>query len=127
MAQEKYSFDGFTPDRQPSDVEPMWAITSTADSGNSQFGVTTNKVMFTKEAFKVTFEEALYADDMSGILQAIMGKNSIQFHYFSPYHGAWRTARFYVANINCSKIMVKDGREHIKGLTFQVTAINPIV
>ena len=126
MAQDKYSFDGYTPTRQPSTVQSMWATTSTSDSGRNQFGYMTNKPLFSNEAFKVSFEENLYEPDMSHILQAITGKSSFSFHYYSPYYGAWRTAQFYVANIDASNVMVKDGREFLAGLSFQVTAINPL-
>lgn len=124
--QQKYSFGGYTPIRQPSSVQSMWATTSTSDSGRNQFGGMTNKPLFSNEAFKVTFDENLYEPDMSGILQAITGKSSFSFHYYSPYFGAWRTAQFYVANIDASNVMVKEGREYLDGLTFQVTAIDPL-
>ena len=126
MAQNKYSFDGYTPTRQPTEVVPAWATTSTADSGRSQFGKMNNKVMFSVQAFTITFAENLYATDMKRILQAVLNKSSFMFHYFSPYYGEWRTDKFYVANIDCSAIQVKDGREFIQGLTLQVTDENPM-
>lgn len=125
MAQEKYTFAGWTPPRQPSSVDFSLAVTSTEDSGNTQDGVMRNKVMFTKEAYKITFDK-LYSADVAQILQKIVGKSSISFHYFSPYYGQWRTDKFYVANINGSIVSIKEGREGEKGLSFQITGINPL-
>lgn len=125
MPQIKYSFSGFTPSRQPIEIKPMFATTSTSDSGRTQFGKMENKVMFSNEAYKITFPP-LYADDMYGIFHAVMGKSSFSFTYFSVYYGEWRTAPFYVANMDSSGICAIEGRKCIKDLTFQVTAINPL-
>ena len=130
MAQNKYIFavdsnDEYTPNRQPIEVQFNLATTSTSDSGRNQFGYATNNVLFTVEAYKITFPK-LDKTDMSGILQAIKGKPSFKFHYFSPYYGSWRDDYFYVANIESTKVFVKDDYEWINGLTFQITGVNPV-
>lgn len=125
MAQNKYSFNGYTPSRQPSAVEFSFATTSTADSGRNQFGVMNNVPMFTAESYKITFDK-LYSSDVSSILRNIIGLSFISFHYFSPYYGAWRTDRFYIANTNGNIVSVKEGKEGEKGVSFQLTGINPL-
>lgn len=115
----------YTPERQAITVIPLFAKTSTADSGRNQMGVANNKVMFTVQAYKLTFP-TLYTNDMSGILQAVLYNNPINFHYFNPVFGEWRTEQFYVENIDTSGVYVEDGIEKLFGLNFQITAINPL-
>lgn len=125
MAQQRYRFNGYEPIRQPTSVEFSYAVTSTADSGNNQYGVMKNVVMFTKEAYKITFER-LKSDEVSEIMQRVLGRGSIEFYYYSPHYGRWRTDQFYVANLNGQIATVKEGKEGSKSLSFQITGINPI-
>lgn len=123
---EKYSFDGFTPKRQPdSPVDFSLATTSTAASGNNQFGYMNNQTMFTKEAYDLTFSR-MTAGEVSQLLRAVTGKSSYQFHYFSPYYGEWRTAPFYVANNKLSVKCVREGNETFTNISFHTTGINPL-
>lgn len=123
--QNLYSFNGFTPERQPIKVTPSFAKTSTADSGRNQFGYADNKVLFTVQSYKVDFP-TLYKNDMVGMLNAIRVHQNFDFHYFNPYRGEWLTETFYVENINTDGIYVEDGKEKLLGLNFQITAINPV-
>ena len=125
MAQNYYSFGGYTPSRQPDSVEFSLATTSTADSGRNQLGAMDNSVMFTVEQYKVTFTR-LGAYDTKKMLQAITGKNSIAFHYFSPYYGEWQDAQFYVANNTLKIKSVVEKKEVFNNMNFQITGINPI-
>lgn len=123
--QEKYSFNGVIPNRQAITVKPSFAKTSTSDSGRNQFGVADNKIMFAVQAYTVEFP-TLDKTDFPRLLSAVMTYGNVSFHYFNPIQGIWKTEDFYVENISSDGVMVKDGVEKLYGLTFQITAINPI-
>lgn len=125
MAQNKFSFNGVTPNRQMIKVVPNFAKTSTADSGRNQLGVADNKVLFCVQAYTVLFPD-LYSDDFSRLLQQVIYHDKLSFHYYNPVLGAWRTEYFYVENISSDGMTVEEGREILKGLQFQITAINPL-
>lgn len=123
--QDKYIFNGYTPTRQAITVKPAFAKTSTPDSGRNQFGVADNKVMFAVQAYTVEFP-TLGKTDMTGLLQSVMTYGNVEFHYFNPIDGVWKTEDFYVENISSDGIRVVEGKEKLFGLTFQITAINPV-
>lgn len=129
--QEKYSFKGvgssttITPNRQAITVTPLISKTSTADSGRNQLGVMDNKVLFSVQAYKVKFP-TLYKNDFPPLLQMLINYDRIEFHYFNPVLGIWKTEEFYVENIQTDGVKVKDGEEKLYGLEFQITAINPL-
>lgn len=125
MAQHKYSFNGVTPNRQMIRVTPQFAKTSTSDSGRNQLGVMDNRVLFAVQSYTVEFPD-LYKDDFPRLLQQVMYHSKISFHYFNPILGGWYTHDFYVGDISSSGMIVQDGREILQGLTFNITAVNPI-
>lgn len=125
MAQNKYSFNGYIPNRQPIKVTPQLATTSTEESGRVQTGLMYNTTMFTVIAYDIEFGK-IDGEDLAGILSAIVGKPSFAFHHFNVFKNRWETSQFYAANIDCSELKVKDGKEFVESLSFQVTAINPI-
>lgn len=125
MAQNKYSFNGYTPTRQPIKVTPAFAVTSTEESGRVQTGYMLNTPMFTVEAYDIEFGKT-DGETLSNMLQAMTGKSSFPFHHFNVYKNRWETKPFYVANIDCSELMVKDGKEFVESFTFHVTGINPV-
>lgn len=123
--QEVYTFNGFAPSRQMIKVVPQWAKTSAADSGRNQFGYMDDKVLFAVQAYTVTFP-TLGKADMTGLLSRVTAKGHLDFHYFNPVTGTWMTEEFYVENISADGLMVEEGKEKLYGLTFQITAINPL-
>ena len=125
MAQQKYKFNGQTPNRQPIKVTPRLATTSTEESGRVQTGQMQNVTMFTVVSYDIEFGK-VQGEDLAGILSAIMGKPSFAFTHFNIVRNTWETSQFYVANIECSELYVKEGKETVDSLKFQVTRINPI-
>lgn len=132
MSQQKYKFGSYTPgqgdyinDRQPIKVTPKFAVTSTEESGRVQTGKMYNTTMFTVESYDIEFGK-MTGSALSNLLRAIMGKPSFQFYHFNVFNNQWQTSPFYVANIDCTDLYVKDGKETIDKLSFQVTGINPV-
>lgn len=123
--QHKFSFNGVTPNRQFIKFIPNFAKTSTADSGRNQLGVADDKVLFTVHTYTVEFPD-LYKDDFPRILQEVIYHTKISIHYFNPVFGEWRTDDFLINNISSAGMILKEGREVLMGLTFQITAIRPL-
>ena len=125
MAQNKYSFGGYTPDRQPIKVTPKFAVTSTEESGRVQTGQMLNTPMFTVASYQIEFGK-MTGEDLGKLLAKIVGKSSFTFHHFDVFNNQWADAQFYAANIDCSNVYIKDGKETVDSLSFQVTGINPV-
>lgn len=125
-AQEYLQFNGYTPPPVTEDgYSPSFAVTSSQNSGRTMRGKMVNTPLFTVEAFNLKWNRITTAQ-VSAILKQVLGKEGFQFHYFSFYHNAWRTAKFYMANATLSIKSLKVGAEKVSELSFQVTNSNSI-
>ena len=125
MMQERITFNGATI-KQPIKFDPNFASTSSEDSGNTIDGTMHNTVLFTKESFNAEFSD-LTLEEMSLILQQVVGKNQFMMHYLSPYYGKWRDDYFYVAEGSLTTGTWKVNEEKWESLSFSVVGVNKIL
>ena len=125
MAQQRLKFNDLVIPA-PESYEIAFATTSSSNSGRLMRGTMINTPLFTVEAYNLKWVN-LSANDISSILAEIMGRSSFSFYHFNVYRNRWETGSFYVANINTPALSLKEGREKVKELSMQVTAINPIM
>ena len=127
MNEWKIKFNDYTPPVLAQDgYKPSFAVTSTANSGRTMRGTMINTTMFTVEAYDLKWDR-ITAQQVSEILQEIVGYDSFNFTYYSVFYNRWLTAPFYVANVNSINITsLVDGEEKVMDLSFQVTGINPV-
>lgn len=124
--QQYLKFNNYTPPNVAEDgYSPSFAVTSSESSGRTMRGKAINTPLFTVEAYNLKWTRITTAQ-VSAILQEVMGKEGFQFHYFSFYHNAWRTAKFYMANATLSVKCLKVGSEKVSELSFQVTGSQSI-
>ena len=98
---------------QPTEMNYSWETTSTEDSGRAMSGIMYDTPMFTVEAFDVKYSYLTIAQCKS-ILQEIVKrpkKPYFNLHYFSPFHGTWRTAQFGVSQGSLNVKSLKRGEE----------------
>lgn len=115
MAQQRISINGWDA-VQPTQFNYSWETTSTEDSGRAMSGLMYDTPMFTVEAFEVTYQNLTIAQTKT-LLQHIVkkpGKPYFDLHYFSPYHGAWRTAKFGVSQGTLNVRSLKRGEENVQ-------------
>lgn len=127
MAQQKVTING-EDIRQPDTFNPSWETTYTEDSGRIITGSAELEPMFTVEAFDVHWS-ALNIEDTSKLLQLLVAtpsKPNFNLHYFSPYYGEWRTAKFYVGKGSLELKTLKEDMEGYKALSCNVIGIEPI-
>ena len=126
MSQQRIKFNNYTPPNPTDDGYTVaFATTSTSNSGRTMRGVMNNVPLFTVEPYNLRWVN-LPASEVSAILAQVMGKSGFNFYHYNVYANRWETGVFYVANINSPFISLKDGKEIVKELTFQVTGVNPI-
>lgn len=126
MAQQRLKFNNYTPPNVAEDgYTPSYAVTSSEDSGRIMKGSMQNTVLFTVEAYNLKWTRITTAQ-VSRILKEVMGKSGFNFHYFSFYHNAWKTRKFYMANASLQIKSLKVGAEKVTELSFQVTGSEPL-
>lgn len=128
MAQQRLKFNDYTPRMVDQDggYEVAFATTSTSNSGRTMRGNMNNTVLFTVEAYNLKWT-SIRASEVSKILHEVMGRDSFDFYHYNIYNDRWETGQFYVANVNTPVISLIDNEEKVRELSFQVTAINPIL
>lgn len=131
MAQDKIKFrkkntDSWTVIRQPDEGMGFSIETTyTKDSGRVQSGVNTVKPMFTVEqySYKAT---SVTANETKQLLSFIGRGEKFQMHYFSVYHGKWRTDWFYVGTGSLNIKTLKENQEMMEEISFNITGVNPL-
>jgi hypothetical protein len=119
--QHHLKFNNYTPPDVAEDgYSPSYAVTVTQNSGRTMRGKAITTPLFTVEAFDLKWNRITTAQ-VARILHEVMGKEGFQFHYFSYYHNAWRTTKFYMANATLQIKSLKVGAEKVSELSFQVT------
>lgn len=104
---------------QPTTFNYSWETTSTEDSGRAMSGIMYDTPMFTVEAFDVTYSNLTIAQ-CRAILQEIVKRPKrpyFDLHYFSPFHGTWRTASFGVSQGSLNVRSLKRGEENIEEIS----------
>lgn len=125
MAQQHFKFGDYqAPDPDEDGYKPLFASTSSENSGRTQRGRAINVVLFTVEAYQLKWTN-IKASDASNIINHILG-DSFQFYHFNIIKSRWETSEFYVANIDTAIYRLNEGDEICSELSFQVTGINPI-
>lgn len=124
--QQLLKFNDYTPIQPDSDgYQLAFATTSTSNSGRTMRGNMWNTPLFTVEAYNLKWTN-IKASEASKILNEVMGRSSFNFYHYNIYRNRWENGEFYVANVNSPIISLKDGKEKVSELSFQVTAINPL-
>lgn len=104
---------------QPTEMNYSWETTSTEDSGRAMSGMQYDTPMFTVEAFDVKYSNLTVAQ-CRAILQEIVKRPRTPYfnlHYFSPFHGTWRTAQFGVSQGSLSVKSLKQGEENVSEIS----------
>ncbi len=109
----------------PTTYKPLYANTSTEDSGRTQDGVMHNSVMFANEGIPIGWE-LLTPAEASTILQQVVGKSYFDFTGLDPYSGQWETHQCTAANFDIDLLTLVEGKELWKSLSFQLSRVNPI-
>lgn len=99
--------------------------TYTEDTDRLQNGVLYLNPMFTVEAFSYKASNLTKAE-MSQLLSYVGKGHKFKLHYFSPYHGAWRTDLFYVGKGNLLIGRLNEDNEVFDEITIQLTGVNPL-
>jgi len=112
MPQNRIKLNNFD-EVQPTEMNYSWETTSTEDSGRAMSGRMYDTPMFTVEAFDVKYSHLTIAQ-CRAILQEIVKRPTrpyFNLHYFSPFHGVWRTAKFGVSQGSLNVKTLKSGEE----------------
>ena len=125
MAQNYITMNGIIIKQPEKDMAYNFETTYTEDTTRVQSGELHATSMFTVEQLGYSAKNLTIAE-MSQILQIIAKGNSFNLHYFSPYYGTWRTAKFYVGQGSLSIGCLKENGEIFESLTFNMTGVNPI-
>ena len=123
--QEKIKINDIEIYQPDNDLASSFETTFTSDSGRIQSGVMHATPMFTVEQFSYVATD-IPIEEASKILQMIVHGRPFTLHYFSPYYGMWRDARFRVGKGSLSIGSLKDGEEKLTSLSFNMTGENPI-
>lgn len=108
-----------------NDLGSSFETTFTQDSGRVQSGVMHATPMFTVEQFSYVATDIPVAE-ASKILQMIVHGRPFTLHYFSPYYGNWRNDTFRVGRGSLSIGSLKENKEKLTSLSFNMTGDNPI-
>lgn len=123
--QEEFKIDGITI-AAPSTYKPVFATTSTDDSGRDQNLVMHNTPIGTIAGYDLTWELLTWSE-ISTILNAMLNKSSFSFHHKDPtIPGTWVDRTFYASNFNMAAQTLEDEEEMWEDLSINVRRIEPI-
>lgn len=126
MSQQRLKFNDYTlPNPSDDGYQVQFATTSTTNSKRTMRGVMKNVPLFSVEAYTLKWKNISGAA-VSRILSEVMGKSGFNFYHYNVYTARWETSLFYAANFNSPVISLKEGKEIVKELSFQVTGVNPL-
>lgn len=126
--QHRIALDGYNA-VQPDTFDWDFATTSTEDSGRAMSGTALITPLFTAESFSVEYTH-LTITQAQTILHAIVqrpGKPFFTLHYFSPYFGTWRDARFYVGKGSLKVKTLKIGEEIMQNISCSFVGKEPLI
>lgn len=123
--QDKIMINGVEIYQPDNDLGSSFETTFTQDSGRVQSGVMHATPMFTVEQFSYVATDIPVAE-ASKILQMIVHGRPFTLHYFSPYYGNWRNDTFRVGRGSLSIGSLKENKEKLTSLSFNMTGDNPI-
>lgn len=110
----------------PSTYKPVFATTSTDDSGRDQNLVMHNTPIGTIAGYDMTWE-LLTWEEISTILNAIMNKKQFSFHHKDPtIPNQWVDKTFYASNMDMAAQTLEDDEEMWEDLSINVRRIDPI-
>ena len=131
MAQDRIKFrkkktDPWTTIKQPDEsMQFSLETTYSSDSGRVKSGVNYVKPLFTVEQYSYKASNLTKAETKT--LLSFVGKgHKFQMHYFSVYHGEWRTDWFYVGTSSLNIKTLKENQEKIEEISFNITGVNPL-
>lgn len=123
--QDKIMINGVEIYQPDNDLGSSFETTFTQDSGRVQSGVMHATPMFTVEQFSYVATDIPVAE-ATKILQMIVHGRPFTLHYFSPYYGNWRNDTFRVGRGSLSIGSLKENKEKLTSLSFNMTGDNPI-
>ena len=125
MAQEKIKINNkeiFQPDEGLSyDFETTYA----EDSGRVQSGKMHASPLFTVEALGYEASD-VPVTEVKKILKEVATGKFFTLHYFSPYYGTWRDAKFYVGKGSLDIGRLTENDERISSLSFNMIGVDKI-
>ena len=114
--------------KQPDKFEPNWATTYTDDSDRVMSGKAHLDPLFTVESYSAEFTE-LTKEEAKTLLQLTIPtpkKPTFKMQYYSWYYGEWRTAKFYVGQGSLSCKTLKENKEALHNISFDIIGVNPL-
>ena len=122
--QNYYLIDGIKIHQPDEEMAWNFETTYTEDTTRDMSGVLHETSLFTVEqlSYKAT---RVPMREVSQILKLIVGRR-FTVHYFSPYFGCWRDDVFYVGKGSLSIKTVKDSKENMKDVSFNLQGVNPL-
>lgn len=123
--QQKIQMNGITIKQPDKDMACGFETTYSEDSGRGMIGNAHLTPLFTVEAFTYSATDLTVAE-MQQILRIVARGEKFTLHYFSPFYGKWRDAKFYVGQGNLSIGTLEADGERYESLTFNMTGVDPI-
>lgn len=95
------------------------------DATRSMAGKLYAEPLFTVYQLEYTATHLTIAE-MTQILTAVATGNAFSLHYFSPYHGTWRTDYFRVGKGQLNIGSLEENGEYYDELSFNMTGDDPL-
>lgn len=125
MAQEKFMINGLVIHQPDKDVGYSFETTYSEDSGRVYSGVANVSPLFTIERLSLSFT-GISIKDGATLLQNVLPGYPFTAHYFSPYHGIWRDAKFYVGEGDLDIGTLKEKQEQYSHISFNMVSVEPV-
>lgn len=125
MAQEYIKMNGIVILQPDEGLGYDFETTYTEDSTRVQSGVLHASAMFTVESYSYEATD-VSKEDAKVILQIIAPGKPFILHYFSPFHGVWRDAKFYVGKGSLQIGRLNTENERFDYLSFNMIGVDPI-
>lgn len=110
----------------PSEYKPVFATTSTDDSGRDQNLVMHNTPIGTIAGYDMKWE-ILSWNEVAAILNGMLNKSEFTFHHKDPtVPGKWIDRTFYASNYNMAAQTLEEEEEVWTDLSINVRRIEPI-
>lgn len=123
--QEVFKLNNIEICQPDEDISVTYDTTFSDDSTRSQNGKSHYTPMFTVESLDYKASH-ISVEEAKEILQIIVPGKTITAHYFSPYHGEWRNAVFFVESKDIEIGTLEEGQESLSSLSFTMTGVEKI-
>lgn len=123
--QDKIRINGVEIWQPDSGLQSSFETTYSADSTRVQSGKMHATPLFTVEQFSYSATD-IPIKEASRIIQMVIKGFPFTLHYYSPFYGEWRDAKFRVGRGQYSIGTLKENNERLESLSFNMTGEDPI-